>query len=189
MDSLQSACITRKWITSFFLLILLAMATASAFAFIDTPVLIPSDPLAGETISVNIHYGYCDAFIVPPYPQITQVGNAIHLLLATLHFDDPLWCQSPPSVTATFLVGSFPPGDYTLHVERFYDSGVPAPVYETLANFEFTVRGQAPAALPASSPLSSLLLIAGILAAAISRATLIKATLIKCELGSKRATY
>lgn len=96
MDSLQSACITRKWITSFFLLIMLAMATASAFAFIDTPVLIPSDPLAGETISVNIHYGYCDDFIVPPYPQITQVGNAIHLLLATLHFDDPLWCQSPP---------------------------------------------------------------------------------------------
>lgn len=155
--------------TSFLLVLVFLMATGTASAFIDPPVLIPSSPVAGELITVSIHHGYCDAFVVPPYPQITQVGNDIHLLLATLHFDDPLWCQTPPSVTATFPIGSFPPGDYTLHVERFYDSAVPAPVYETLANFEFTVRGQESVALPAVGAIGSLLLIVGILAVVACR--------------------
>lgn len=158
-----------KRIASFCLFALLAAATGSASAFIDPPILVPSNPSAGEAITVSIHHGYCDAFVVPPYPQITQVGNNIHLLLATLHFDDPLWCQSPPSVTATFAVGSFPPGAYTLHVERFYDSAVPAPVYETLANVEFTVRGQASVALPASGAIAGLLLILGIVVAVAAR--------------------
>lgn len=165
MGHLQHSRTTETKIASLLLSIMFVMVPRLASAFIDPPVLIPSNPVAGEQIAVSIHYGYCDAFLTTA-PQITQNGNAIHMLLETLHFDDPLWCQSPPSVTMIFPVGSFPAGDYTLQVERFYDSAVPAPVYETLANFDFVVRGQASVALPTSGLIGYLLLIVSLIVAA-----------------------
>lgn len=167
MNCLQHGRRAGKRLASTFLLIVFLLANGTASAFIDPPVLIPANPLAGQTISISIRHGDCDGFHAVP-PQITRVGNAIRMLLATSHYDDPLFCNSPVS-TAIFEVGSFPPGSYVLHVERFYDTAVPEPVYETLAVLEFEVGSGAPAALPASGLIGSLLLIAGILAAVAFR--------------------
>ena len=139
-----------------------ALSTA-AMAFIDPPVLVPEYPVAGQTIAVSIHHGECDGFRAKP-PQITQVGNAIHMLLESSHYDDIVLCNDP-IFTAVFTVGAFPVGTYTLHVERVYDTGVPAPVYETLANFEFTVLGGTVTALPATGAWGALLLVVAILIA------------------------
>ncbi len=136
-------------------------ATAAS-AFIDPPVLVPPNPVAGETVSVSIRHGDCDGFISAP-PQISREGNAIHMLLASVHYDDPLWCQVWIGTTV-FPVGLFQPGDYTLHVERFYETQIPTTIFETLANVTFTVSGAvAPVALPATSITGALLLILGVI--------------------------
>lgn len=156
---------SKFWIASLIVSLGCGLFAQSASAFIDPPVLVPPNPVAGQTVSVSIRHGYCDGFLASPPPTITQVGNDIDILLPTLHFDDPLWCQNLPSVTVVFPVGAFPAGAYTLTVRRFYDNAVPAPVFETLGNLAFTVRGETPTPLPVTGPVGGLLLIAGILAA------------------------
>lgn len=154
----------RGWL--FYLSLIVGMSAgligpSNAFAFIDPPVLVPANPVAGEMISVSIRYGECDGISAAP-PTITQTGNSIHMLLETTHFDDPLFCQNPIS-TGVFDVGTFPGGEYTLHVERFYETLVPEPVFETLANFTFTVSGApSPNALPSFGLVAGLLLIGGL---------------------------
>lgn len=144
------------------LLIACMCASASATAFIDSPVLVPSNPIAGDVVSVSIRSGVCDGFVAGP-PSITQAGNSIHMLLETIHYDDPLFCFVSP-FTSTFEVGTFPAGTYTLEVERFYDTAVPDPVYEVLANFAFTVGAAAPTtALPSLGIVGGLVLVVGVL--------------------------
>jgi hypothetical protein len=59
----------------------LGLAAPNAYAFFDPPWITPAAPRAGETVSVNIRGGICDTFFEwPGYPQLTQQGNAIHLL-------------------------------------------------------------------------------------------------------------
>lgn len=133
------------------------MFTGTASAFIDPPVLLPQNPVAGETISVTIRHGECDGFVSAP-PQIMQTGNAIHMLLESLSFGDPVLCNLPTS-TASFPLNSLPAGEYTLHVERFYESPIPKIIYETLGNYTFTVRGATPIVpLPSISITSALFL-------------------------------
>ncbi len=152
---------SKLWVVALVLSLTFGLAAETASAFIDPPVLVPESPTAGQTVSVSIRHGDCDGFYADP-PQITQVGNAIHMVLETTRYDDPLWCNLP-IYTGVFAVGSFPAGTYTLHIERFYNTLVPASVYETLANFEFTVRGETPVSLPATGAAGGLLLALGIL--------------------------
>lgn len=158
---------SKLWVATLTASLVFGLTADTAFAFIDPPVLGPGNAVAGQTVSVSIRHGDCDGIYAGP-PQITQVGNAIHMVLETTHYGDPLWCNLPV-FTGVFEVGSFPPGTYTLRIERFYNTLVPAPVYETLAKFEFTVRGETPVALPATGTINGLILLLGILVAAAWR--------------------
>lgn len=122
----------------------------SANAFIDPPYLTPTQPLTGQTVSVSIHGGVCDGVgTIPGYPQETREGNAIRILLWGASYTDPLLCNIPIG-TATYAVGAYPAGSYTLQVDRDYQGDLGGILTETLGIIPFTVAGAAaqPAALP-----------------------------------------
>ena len=145
------------------LALLFALFAPSARAFFDPPWITPAAPIAGETVSVNIRMGICDAIVFAPgFPQLTQDGNAIRILEYGDHvtFDD--FCIFDIG-TATHPIGSFPPGDYTLTVDFTYDNYPFGPATITLGVIPFTVTGAAPATVPVRSSgplgLSALLLL------------------------------
>ena len=99
----------------------LALCAQPASAFLDPPYITPANPAAGELVSVNIYGGECDLLdygIVWP-PPITQQGNAVAVLFTGIHEEDPEWCYYGVG-TATVPIGRYPPGSYSLDVERRY---------------------------------------------------------------------
>jgi hypothetical protein len=138
------------------LVVALAMCAGRASAFLDPPYITPAKPMAGEVISVNIYGGECDLLdygIVWP-PPITQQGHSITILFSGIHEDDPEWCYYSVG-TATVPVGAYPPGSYTLDVERRYMSFSGPWVQETLGIIPFTVS-TAPSQQPIEAPTLSI---------------------------------
>ena len=122
-----------------------------AQAFFDLPTLSPTNPMEGQAISVHITGGGCDTLVEKTgYPQITQTGNAIRFLAPSVHSDFSDFCIYPVG-TATYVIGTYPVGSYTVQVDRSYiPFGGPIPVVvETLGTLPFIVAA-APAALPAN---------------------------------------
>ena len=123
----------------------LALCAEPASAFLDPPYLTPANPVAGELVSVNIYGGECDLVdmgINWP-PPVTQQGNEITILFTGIHEGDPEFCYYGVG-TATYPVGTFPPGSYTLDVERRYLSFSAVWVQETLGIIPFSVSGTQP---------------------------------------------
>ncbi len=121
-----------------------------AQAFVDPPTLSPINPTENQTVSVNIRIGVCDSFIEQAgYPQITQSGNAIRILIPSIHAFDSSFCNFGTG-TAIDPVGAFPPGSYTVQVDRTYTAvGPTRTVVETLGILPFIVTAApAPASLP-----------------------------------------
>ena len=119
------------------LALLLSLFMQSVHAFFDPPYITPAHPTAGQPVSVNIYGGECDGIIgMPGYPQITQNGNAIRILFLSVHYDDPTFCNIGVG-TATQIVGTYAPGDYTLQVDHHEPGGLP----QTLGVIPFTVTG------------------------------------------------
>jgi len=146
--------------------LLFAFVAPAAQAFIDPPWITPEAPRAGETVSVNIRMGICDAIIFRPgYPQVTQVGNAIRILEYGNRIDFQDFCIYPIG-TLSEPIGAFAPGDYTVTVDFTYENYPFGYATITLGVIPFTVTGDAPAApVPTSSPsglLALLLLMSGL---------------------------
>jgi len=135
------------------LVLLFAFATQIAHAFFDPPWITPVTPRAGETVSVNIRGGICDAIVERPgYPQITQEGNAIRILEYGNHITFEDFCIYGIGTLAE-PIGVFPPGDYMLTVDFTYDNYPFGYATITLGIIPFTVAGAVPSApVPTSSP-------------------------------------
>jgi hypothetical protein len=119
--------------------LILALDSSSAWAFLDPPYIAPANPRAGELISVNIHGGGCDAIVgLPGYPQITMQGNEIRILFFSVHYADLEFCNLGVG-TATSRLGAYPPGNYTLRVERRYMTVSGPWALETLGVIPFVV--------------------------------------------------
>jgi hypothetical protein len=149
----------------------------TAYGFFDPPYLTPALPAAGDTVSVNIHDGICDGIIgIPGYPQITQNGSSIRILLWSASYTDPILCNIPEG-TGTYVVGSYPPGSYTLQVDREYFGDVGEILTETLGVIPLTVAGGGaqPIALPASNAVS--LVVLGFMLFVVARTKLYRAFL------------
>lgn len=130
------------------LMLLFFSFAQTAYAFLDPPYLTPEHPVAGELIYVNIYGGECDALVSGyGYPQVTQDGNVIRILLLSGHFNDPELCFWTIG-TNTFAVGSYSSGSYTLQVDRWYFDGGGNPVVETLGILPFTVAGTTASVMP-----------------------------------------
>ena len=130
------------------LALLFSSLAQTAHAFLDSPNITPEHPVAGETISVNIYGGVCDAILtgtVPP--EITQDGHAIRVLFYSVHYEDAELCFLPEG-TYTNPVGDYSAGSYTLQVDRWYFDGGGNPVVETLGIVPFTVAGAAAPFIP-----------------------------------------
>jgi hypothetical protein len=128
------------------LLLSLAFAAPSAYAFFDPPWITPVAPRAGEVVSVNIHGGICDGTIFQPgYPQITRTGNSIRIVEYGIHVDSVDLCIYPIG-TLTETIGAFAPGEYTLTVDFTYDQYPLGLTTITLGVIPFTVSGSTPAA-------------------------------------------
>jgi hypothetical protein len=155
------------------LLLLGFLALRPAQAFVDPPWITPEHPQAGETVYVNLRFGICDAILVGQIPpQITQSGTAIRILFWSSHDTDPILCNVP-IWTAAVPIGSFPPGSYTLQVDRWYQDGFGdgGTITETLGVLPFTVEGGASAPTPLPALGLPLLAVLGVLVAlfAVSR--------------------
>jgi hypothetical protein len=136
-----------------FVLVFAALFASSAHAFFDPPWITPENPIAGETISINIHGGVCDAiFGEEGYPQITRDGNAIHMRWFGQHYPEgsgDLLCSYPVG-TLVEPIGAYAAGDYTITVELAYDDFLEGPSVLTIGVVLFTVAGTPnPAAIPA----------------------------------------
>ena len=143
-----------------------AFSVQTAQAFFDPPWITPAAPRAGETVSVNIRDGICDAFFFRPgFPQITQQGNAIRLLEYGQHWGTADLCVFEIG-QLTEPIGKFPPGDYTLTVDLAYDDALYGPTVMTVGVVAFTVAGVTAAApIPASSPAALFVLLLFVFAA------------------------
>jgi hypothetical protein len=136
-------------------LVFLALFASRAHAFFDLPSITPEDPVAGETISIHIHGGECDAiFGEEGYPQITRQGNAIRMRWFGQHYPEgsgDLLCAFPIG-TLVAPVGAYPTGDYTLTIELAYDDFLEGPSILTIGTVPFTVAAMpTAAAVPAST--------------------------------------
>lgn len=119
---------------------LIAFAS-SAHAYIALDAIVPLSPMAGETVSARLSDGICDAIIeAEGYPQITQTGSAVRMLLATIHSDDPDFCTSLPG-TVDIPFGEFLAGTYTLQVDRHYVDFIGNEVVEAVGAESFVVGG------------------------------------------------
>jgi hypothetical protein len=156
------------------LVLAFVLSSQMAQAFVDAPTLSPANPTESQTVSVNIRVGECDALgEVPGYPKITQTGNAIRILLDSVHVSYPEFCNIIVGVR-TFPLGTYPAGSYTVQVDRTYEAILPTrTIVETLGILPFTVAGSpAPAVLPTTGSIALLALFMSILliaAPALSR--------------------
>jgi serine protease len=125
----------------------------TARAYFGVPYITPEAPAAGETISVNIYQGgHCDLIDSggnPDYPQISQQGDAITILLIGSRETDPDWCIFGEGIS-THTVGVLAAGSYTLQVDLRYSTW-DGWIVETLGIVSFMVIG-APAAEPIAAP-------------------------------------
>jgi hypothetical protein len=147
----------------------LALCSWPASAFLDLPYITPANPAIHELVSVNIYGGECDLVDMGVVlPLTTQKGSEITILFTGIHEGDPEWCYYHIG-TSTFHLGTFPPGSYTLDVERRYGTPFGTWAQETLGVIPFTVAGAptAPAEAPASSSASLAILLAALTGTAL----------------------
>jgi hypothetical protein len=146
--------------------LVLGMSSMPAHAYLTLDAVVPASPVAGETVSARISEGFCDGYIEwEGYPQITQIGNTVRMVIYTLQYDDPILCIFEP-VTGDIPVGAFPPGSYTFQLDRYIVPMLGPHFIETVGTRTFVVSGTppVPTALPALSLGSLLFLCFGILA-------------------------
>jgi hypothetical protein len=164
--------LVRRRISGWLVLSGFAFCTQSAWAFFDPPYLTPAHPIVGEPISVSIYGGECDLvdYGINWPPPVTRQGNEITIVFTGIHEGDPEWCFYGIG-TATYPVGVFPPGSYTLDVERRYADIGGEWVQETLGMIPFTVAGvsQPPAEAPTLSLTGLSVLVLGLIAATMHR--------------------
>lgn len=133
--------------------VFVALFAQSAQAFFDPPSITPTNPIAGENVSVSVHGGLCDYIASRDgYPQLTRDGNAIRLLYYGSHYEPGSELCTDGVGTVTRSIGSYPPGAYTLTVDLIYPDPEFGAAILNIGVVAFTVRGAAPTVpVPAST--------------------------------------
>jgi hypothetical protein len=120
-----------------------------ALAFFDPPYVTPANPSEGQTVSLNIRSGECDAiFGTPGYPQISQQGNVVTMVLYGARETDPILCYYGTG-TSVFPVGNYPAESYILNVNLRYQGFNGLPLVDSLGSVPFTVSSAAATTLAA----------------------------------------
>lgn len=147
----------------------IAVFAQRAQAFFDPPWITPTNPVAGDVVSVNIRTGQCDSiFEETGFPQLTREGNSIRLLEYGVHDAPPDFCIYP---TGTLIrpLGSLAPGDYSLAVDLAYQHPIFGPSIFNIGVVNFSIAAPpAPTPVPALSLLGAAALTLILLVAAIA---------------------
>ena len=132
------------------ILVFLAFAgyATQAQAYIGAPVLLPSDPKAGQFLQIEVRAGVCDGFPgAENSAEVTRSGGEIHMLIPSIH-DEADWCTLPFEIVYHFWIGSVPAGVYTLKVDRHYTPLFGQEVFESIGTIPFDVENQATSLVP-----------------------------------------
>ncbi len=151
--------------------LLFVTSCATAQTIDDIPIVVPSNPLTGRTVNVELHGYDCVLYLAPPDNPvvITRNGNAITLLVQAFVSGDPAFCVYP-SGSVDFALGSFLPGSYTVQVKVQYDTFLDGTVTQLLGELPFTVN--APDMAPALNAWGMVVLV--VLLAALSSGSIRK---------------
>lgn len=87
---------------------------ASASGYVLTPVITPSNPVAGQPLSLTITAGGCDSFLPSFAPQVSTQGSQVDIHLVAIA--DP-FCAMPERISV-YSIGSFSDGIYSVRVFR-----------------------------------------------------------------------
>ena len=102
-------------------LILTFVGIQPAQALIEPLVLVPAQPIAGETFYFTVRHGSCDSIFVPDgggaddrFRQIAVVGNIVRVTVIYSTTSPPT-C-SAPTVTSQIFLNPLPAGSYQLEL-------------------------------------------------------------------------
>lgn len=138
------------------------MSVCPASAFVAPPVLVPSSPLAGEVLVIDVTAGTCDAFLGSTTPiPVTQHGASLRVVLPSWRETNITFCNYGTG-TGRYVTSAFRAGTYTLQIDRTYPT-LFGPVVEPLAITQLVVRGaEQERPIPVASPWVLLTLAAGL---------------------------
>jgi hypothetical protein len=152
-----------------FRLLVIAVALLAAHpvaAHVSPPVLVPSSPLEGQVLAIDVTAGGCDVFLGSDIPvPVTQNGTTVRVVLQSHNETNITFCNFGTG-TGRYLTTSFPAGEYTLQIDRSYPTII-GTVLEPLATLPLVVRGVAPPIeMPATGTFALVALAAGLAATA-----------------------
>lgn len=169
----------------------LLSATRSS-AFVLSPTLTPTSPLAGEVLSIDVTAGICDVFLGSTTPiPVTRSGTDLRVVLPSHHESNITFCNLGIG-TGRYITTSFPAGTYTLQIDRSY-STIFGTVTRPLATVPLVVRGVPQATpVPTTNPLALLVLAVWLTVIAARQARvplfrLIRPRCGRCQLGRHRS--
>lgn len=121
------------------ILLLLALASFGANAYVEPPRIAPEHPRADRQISLLVKAGICHGFFdaTQGFRQVVRNGNQIDVIIegSDLYEGHP-FCISPEYDYA-FAIGTLPPGEYTARI-LLLDSGL-SPTPTDYGSVSFTV--------------------------------------------------
>ena len=140
-------------------------------SIVDTPVLYPPNPVAGQAVSVLVHGGACVLYLNDPSPAaastVTRQGDAIKLTVQAIVAPSG-FCIYPVGTAPPYPIGSYEPGSYSVEVDAQYETFFGGKVTQVLGVIPFTVS--APVSAPTLSSFALTLLVLGIVCAAYAAA-------------------
>lgn len=150
-----------------FRVLVIAAALSAAYpvaAHVLPPVLVPSSPLEGQVLAIDVTSGSCDLFLGSDIPvPVTQNGTSVRVVLQSRHETSITFCNYGTG-TGRYVTTYFPAGDYTLQIDRSYPT-LFGTVVEPLATVPLVVRGVArPTEMPATGAFALVVLAVGLAA-------------------------
>ena len=110
-------------LSHYFRALVIAAALSAAYpvaAHVSPPVLVPSSPLEGQVLAIDVTSGGCDVFLGSDIPvPVTQNGTTVRVVLQSHNETNITFCNFGTG-TGRYLTTSFPAGEYTLQIDRSY---------------------------------------------------------------------
>lgn len=144
----------------------LALSGSAAWAFVDQITASPAHPNSNQPITISFRSGACDGPTQPFRWQLQGSGATRDLIVEGLFALDPPLCVLSTATTA-YNVGVLPAGDYQVHVKLVDPldglGGIPSPSFGSV---NLTVTQASAVPVPATQPISWLVLVGAIFGAA-----------------------
>ena len=67
------------------IILALALCAQIVHAFVGPPIILPDNPIAGQTLSVSVRSGDCDGFLSDEPAAVIRMGNTVRVVLEGVH--------------------------------------------------------------------------------------------------------